>query len=105
MLAGKGHETYQVRGTTALPFDERRSCAPRSRPVSDELLRPAGAPGFWTLDRVAAALDGGAAGGHGHGARRRAGRARRDASGAGSRLRGRRDRQPHRRSTAISSSR
>jgi UDP-N-acetylmuramoyl-L-alanyl-D-glutamate--2,6-diaminopimelate ligase len=24
LLAGKGHETYQVRGTTKLPFDERR---------------------------------------------------------------------------------
>jgi UDP-N-acetylmuramoyl-L-alanyl-D-glutamate--2,6-diaminopimelate ligase len=23
VLAGKGHETYQVRGTTAFPFDER----------------------------------------------------------------------------------
>ena len=23
MLAGKGHETYQLRGTTAFPFDER----------------------------------------------------------------------------------
>ena len=23
LLAGKGHETYQVRGTTRLPFDER----------------------------------------------------------------------------------
>ena len=23
LLAGKGHETYQVRGTTSLPFDER----------------------------------------------------------------------------------
>jgi UDP-N-acetylmuramoyl-L-alanyl-D-glutamate--2,6-diaminopimelate ligase len=23
LLAGKGHETYQVRGTTKLPFDER----------------------------------------------------------------------------------
>jgi len=32
--------------------------------VSDELLRPAGAPGFWTLSRVAAALAGGPAGGH-----------------------------------------
>jgi UDP-N-acetylmuramoyl-L-alanyl-D-glutamate--2,6-diaminopimelate ligase len=24
LLAGKGHETYQVIGTTKLPFDERR---------------------------------------------------------------------------------
>jgi UDP-N-acetylmuramoyl-L-alanyl-D-glutamate--2,6-diaminopimelate ligase len=23
LLAGKGHETYQIRGTTSLPFDER----------------------------------------------------------------------------------
>ena len=23
LLAGKGHETYQIRGTTTLPFDER----------------------------------------------------------------------------------
>ena len=23
LLAGKGHETYQIRGTTRLPFDER----------------------------------------------------------------------------------
>jgi len=23
LLAGKGHETYQVRGTTRYPFDER----------------------------------------------------------------------------------
>jgi UDP-N-acetylmuramoyl-tripeptide--D-alanyl-D-alanine ligase len=32
--------------------------------VSDEPLRPAGSPGFWTLDRVATALAGGPAGGH-----------------------------------------
>ena len=24
LLAGKGHETYQIRGTARLPFDERR---------------------------------------------------------------------------------
>ncbi len=35
--------------------------------MSDELLRPAGAPGFWTLSRVAAALGRGAAGAHGNG--------------------------------------
>ena len=23
LLAGKGHETYQIRGTTSFPFDER----------------------------------------------------------------------------------
>ena len=23
LLAGKGHETYQIRGSTRLPFDER----------------------------------------------------------------------------------
>ncbi|MFI5249881.1 MAG: UDP-N-acetylmuramoyl-tripeptide--D-alanyl-D-alanine ligase [Gemmatimonadales bacterium] len=32
--------------------------------MSDEPLAPAGSPGFWTLDRVAAALAGGPAGGH-----------------------------------------
>jgi UDP-N-acetylmuramoyl-L-alanyl-D-glutamate--2,6-diaminopimelate ligase len=26
LLAGKGHETYQIRGTVSYPFDERRSC-------------------------------------------------------------------------------
>jgi UDP-N-acetylmuramoyl-tripeptide--D-alanyl-D-alanine ligase len=32
--------------------------------VSDEPLAPAGSAGFWTLDRIAAALHGGPAGGH-----------------------------------------
>jgi UDP-N-acetylmuramoyl-L-alanyl-D-glutamate--2,6-diaminopimelate ligase len=27
ILAGKGHETYQLRGATRLPFDERRIVA------------------------------------------------------------------------------
>jgi UDP-N-acetylmuramoyl-L-alanyl-D-glutamate--2,6-diaminopimelate ligase len=27
LLAGKGHETYQIRGTTLLPFDEREIVA------------------------------------------------------------------------------
>jgi UDP-N-acetylmuramoyl-L-alanyl-D-glutamate--2,6-diaminopimelate ligase len=27
LLAGKGHETYQVRGTTAHPFDEKAIAA------------------------------------------------------------------------------
>lgn len=34
LLAGKGHETYQVRGTTSYPFDERE--------VVRELTQPAG---------------------------------------------------------------
>jgi UDP-N-acetylmuramoyl-L-alanyl-D-glutamate--2,6-diaminopimelate ligase len=33
VLAGKGHETYQVRGTARLPFDEREIVAELSRPV------------------------------------------------------------------------
>lgn len=33
VLAGKGHETYQVRGTTRLPFDEKQIVAELSRPV------------------------------------------------------------------------
>jgi UDP-N-acetylmuramoyl-L-alanyl-D-glutamate--2,6-diaminopimelate ligase len=33
VLAGKGHETYQVRGTTKLPFDEKI--------IVDELSRQA----------------------------------------------------------------
>jgi UDP-N-acetylmuramoyl-L-alanyl-D-glutamate--2,6-diaminopimelate ligase len=35
LLAGKGHETYQVRGTTKVPFDERV--------IVRELLQSAGA--------------------------------------------------------------
>jgi len=31
VLAGKGHETYQVRGTTKLPFDEKQIVAELSR--------------------------------------------------------------------------
>ena len=31
LLAGKGHETYQVRGTTAHPFDERAIVAELTR--------------------------------------------------------------------------
>jgi UDP-N-acetylmuramoyl-L-alanyl-D-glutamate--2,6-diaminopimelate ligase len=27
LLAGKGHETYQIRGTETLPFDEREIVA------------------------------------------------------------------------------
>ncbi|MCE9603194.1 MAG: UDP-N-acetylmuramoyl-L-alanyl-D-glutamate--2,6-diaminopimelate ligase [Gemmatimonadetes bacterium] len=34
LLAGKGHETYQIRGTTTLPFDEKR--------IVHELLTPTG---------------------------------------------------------------
>jgi UDP-N-acetylmuramoyl-L-alanyl-D-glutamate--2,6-diaminopimelate ligase len=33
VLAGKGHETYQVRGTARLPFDEKQIVAELSRPV------------------------------------------------------------------------
>jgi UDP-N-acetylmuramoyl-L-alanyl-D-glutamate--2,6-diaminopimelate ligase len=39
VLAGKGHETYQIRGTTKLPFDEKEivheltnGAAPRGTP-------------------------------------------------------------------------
>ncbi len=41
--------------------------------MSEELLRPAGAPGFWTLARVAGALEGAGAGGHGEGVPRSGG--------------------------------
>ena len=62
LFAGKGHETYQVRGTTALSLRRAEIVRGASRrPVSDEPLRPAGTPGFWTLDRVAGALLDGAA--------------------------------------------
>lgn len=35
VLAGKGHETYQVRGTARLPFDEKQIVAELSRPVGE----------------------------------------------------------------------
>jgi len=41
--------------------------------VTDELLRPAGSPGFWTLERVASALAGGPSGAHGARATARSG--------------------------------
>jgi UDP-N-acetylmuramoyl-L-alanyl-D-glutamate--2,6-diaminopimelate ligase len=31
ILAGKGHETYQVRGTTKFPFDEKEIVAELAR--------------------------------------------------------------------------
>jgi len=31
VLAGKGHETYQIRGTTTYPFDESEIVAELSR--------------------------------------------------------------------------
>jgi UDP-N-acetylmuramoyl-L-alanyl-D-glutamate--2,6-diaminopimelate ligase len=37
ILAGKGHETYQVRGTTKYPFDEKI--------IVSELSRSAGSRG------------------------------------------------------------
>ncbi|HET6680769.1 MAG TPA: UDP-N-acetylmuramoyl-L-alanyl-D-glutamate--2,6-diaminopimelate ligase [Gemmatimonadaceae bacterium] len=48
LLAGKGHETYQVRGTTTIPFDESTIVA--------ELMR---ASSYWTIDRVRRALEDG----------------------------------------------
>lgn len=52
VLAGKGHETYQVRGTTKYPFDEKVIVA--------ELAAERASAGvaFWTRDRVADALAG-----------------------------------------------
>ena len=35
LLAGKGHETYQVRGTARLPFDEKQIVAELWRPVGE----------------------------------------------------------------------
>jgi UDP-N-acetylmuramoyl-L-alanyl-D-glutamate--2,6-diaminopimelate ligase len=37
LLAGKGHETYQIRGTTSLPFDEQAI-------VRELAAQPAGQP-------------------------------------------------------------
>jgi UDP-N-acetylmuramoyl-tripeptide--D-alanyl-D-alanine ligase len=48
LLAGKGHETYQVRGTTRLPFDESTIVAELTRAAS-----------YWTFDRVSRALEDG----------------------------------------------
>ena len=63
LLAGKGHETYQVRGTTKLPFDEREIVREiihgESELMADAATPQASAleqPRFWTLDRVADAL-------------------------------------------------
>ena len=50
LLAGKGHETYQIRGTTSFPFDEKEIV----REMTAESRMSAG---FWTLDRVADALE------------------------------------------------
>jgi UDP-N-acetylmuramoyl-L-alanyl-D-glutamate--2,6-diaminopimelate ligase len=35
LLAGKGHETYQIRGTETLPFDEREIVAELAAAASD----------------------------------------------------------------------
>ncbi len=64
VLAGKGHETYQVRGTTKLPFDEKiivgellaeRSTSHGGRTMST--APPTVGRTFWTIDRVAGALN------------------------------------------------
>ena len=51
LLAGKGHETYQIRGTESFPFDEReivkRNCSREG--VTLAMMT-------WTLDRLAHAL-------------------------------------------------
>jgi UDP-N-acetylmuramoyl-L-alanyl-D-glutamate--2,6-diaminopimelate ligase len=39
VLAGKGHETYQVRGTTKLPFDEKMIVAELSRSTRSRVSR------------------------------------------------------------------
>jgi UDP-N-acetylmuramoyl-L-alanyl-D-glutamate--2,6-diaminopimelate ligase len=36
VLAGKGHETYQIRGTTSYPFDERAIVAELSHQLSGD---------------------------------------------------------------------
>jgi UDP-N-acetylmuramoyl-L-alanyl-D-glutamate--2,6-diaminopimelate ligase len=39
VLAGKGHETYQIRGTTSYPFDESEIVAELSRDIDAERER------------------------------------------------------------------